>query len=114
MRGVGLLSAVLVSGTPGVHVAQTVRFLRLIALPPRPLEFKAFLAQNRALAEVWRTCTLQTMFLPTGSALGALGPKSLHYYNIFRVHISETTIKTRSKLELFTLVGTFELLAGVL
>ena len=41
---------VLVSGEPGVHFAQTLRFSRFIALPPRPLEFKAFWAQNHALA----------------------------------------------------------------
>ena len=52
--------AVLVSGTPGVHVAQTLRFSRFIACPPAPLESKAFLAQNRALAAVWRTCVLLT------------------------------------------------------
>ena len=53
------------------------------------------------------------LFLPTGSALGAPGSKSLHYY-IFRVHISETTIITNSKLELCTRIGYFELLAAVL
>ena len=53
-------------------------------------------------------------FLSTGSALGAHGSKSLHYYSTFRVHTSETTIKTDSKLELCTPRGTFELLAAVL
>ena len=40
--------------------------------------------------------------------------KSLHYYNTFRVQISETTIETDSKLELCTPIGTFDLLAGFL
>ena len=38
-----------------------VRFSRVMACTPGPLEFKAFWAQNRALAAVWRTCVLLTM-----------------------------------------------------
>ena len=34
VRGVGLLSAVLLSGQPVVHFAQTLRFSRFIACPP--------------------------------------------------------------------------------
>jgi hypothetical protein len=60
VRGVGLLSAVFLSGPPAVHFAQTLRFSRFIACPSNPLEFNAFWAQNRALAEVWRTCVLLT------------------------------------------------------
>ena len=60
VRWGGLLPAVLVPGPVGTHVAQTVRFSRFIAVPPSPLEFKAFWAQNRALAAVWRTCVLLT------------------------------------------------------
>ena len=48
--------AVLVSGEPGVHFPQTLYFSRFIACPRAPLEFKAFWAQYRALAAVWRTC----------------------------------------------------------
>ena len=82
--------------------------------PPRPFEFKAFGAQNLDLAEVWRTCVLLPSFFSTRSALGVLGPKSLHSYNIFRVHISETNIETKSKLKLCTPFGTLEVLAAVL
>ena len=60
LRWVGLLPAVLGPGDPGTHVAQALRFSRFIAVPPTPLEFKAFWAQNRALAAVWRTCVLLT------------------------------------------------------
>ena len=60
VRGVGLLSAVLLSRTVGVHFAQTLRFSRFIACPPAQLESKAFWAKNRALATVWRTCVLLT------------------------------------------------------
>ena len=52
VRGVGLPSAVLVSGQPVIHVVQTLRFLRFIALPPTRFEFEAIWAQYRALAEV--------------------------------------------------------------
>ena len=44
VRGVGLLSAVLLSGIPGVHFAQTLRFSRSMTLPPEHFEFKAFWA----------------------------------------------------------------------
>ena len=48
------------------------------------------------------------------SALGASAPESLHYYNTFRMHISETTINTDSKSKACTPIGHFELLAEVL
>ena len=54
------------------------------------------------------------VFSSTGSTLGALDPKSLQYYNTFRVHVLETTIITYSKFELCTPIGNFELLAAVL
>ena len=54
------LPAVLVRGFPGTHFAQTLCFSRFYAGPPAPLAFKAFLAQNRALLRVWRTCVLLT------------------------------------------------------
>ena len=62
-RCVGFLSAVLVLGFPGVHVAHTLRYLRFMACPPQPsLEFKQFFSQNRSLARLRRTCTLQITF----------------------------------------------------
>ena len=36
------------------------RFLEVYSVSPPPLEFKMFWAQNRALAEAWRTCVLLT------------------------------------------------------
>ena len=74
---VGLLSVVLVSGTPGVHVAQPLHFSRFIALPPSPLEFKAFWGQNRSLAQVRRTCTLQTSAFRTNTQTNQRNDKTL-------------------------------------
>ena len=54
------LSAVLVSGPPGFYFAQTLRFSGFHACPRAALEFKGFLAQNRALLRVWRTGVLLT------------------------------------------------------
>ena len=114
MRCLLAFHAVFVSGEPSVHFAQTLRFSRFIALPHPRFEFKAFWDQNHALAEVWRTCVLLTSVLSTGSALGELGSQSLHYYNTFRMHISETIICINSKSKLCTPIGDFELLVAVM
>ena len=74
------LAAVLVSGPPSVHVAQTLRFSRFVACPRGPFAFKAIWVQNHALAVVWRTCVLLTSFFIDWIGLGALESKSLHYY----------------------------------
>ena len=63
VRGVGLLSAGLVSGSPGVHVAQTLRFSKFLGLLPAPFAFGAFWAQYRTLDRVRRISTLQTAVL---------------------------------------------------
>ena len=55
-----MLPAVLVPGPPGTEVAQTLCFPGFYTSPPTGLAFKTFLAQNRALAAVWRTGVLQT------------------------------------------------------
>ena len=62
--------------------------------PRSPLEFKAFLAQNRALAVVWRTCALlTTVFIDWIGHWRSWTQKSALLYSAFRVHISETIIK---------------------
>ena len=44
--------AEILSGTPGIHVAQTQPFSRFTALPRAQIAFKAFWVQNHALAAV--------------------------------------------------------------
>ena len=56
----GLLPAVLVSGPPSFHVAQTLCFPGFNACPPPRLEFGAFFAKTDALAAVGDACVLQT------------------------------------------------------
>ena len=54
------LPAVWLRGLGGIHFAQTLCFSRFNTCPPARFAFKAFLAQNRALLRVWRTCVLLT------------------------------------------------------
>ena len=70
-------AAVWVSGLVGVNVGETLPFRRFIVYPPPPipLELKTVLALDRALAEVWRPCALQTLVLSAGSALAYPTPK---------------------------------------
>ena len=108
------LPAVFPSGPPGVHVAQTLRFSRFIALPRPAFAFKAFLAQNRALLRVWRTVFSRPRFLSSGLAFVHPDPKSLQFYSTFCVHSLKTIIKAQWKLKLCALIGHFDLLAAVL
>ena len=78
------LPAVLVRGWAGTHFAQTLRFSVFHACPPAPLEFKAFLAQNRALLRVWRTCVLQTsVFIEWIGPRTPLTPKDCIFIALF-------------------------------
>ena len=114
LRWVGLLPAVLGPGDPGTQVAQTLRFSRFIVCPPSRSTLKCF--GLKIVLSLWFSVHVFSWprFLSTGSALGALGPKSLQYYTTFRVHISETSINTHSKSKLCIPIGTFDLLAAVL
>ena len=85
--------AVLLSRPPSVHVVQTLRFSRFIACFPIPFGFEALLAQNRALAEISAHVLSRPRFLSTRLALGVLGPKSLHYYIIFRDTFRKLVLK---------------------
>ena len=115
LREVSLaLPAVLVSGPPGTHVAQTLRFSRFIALPPRPLAFKAFLAQNRALLRVGRIVFFRPQFLSSGLAFVHPELKSLQFYSTFCMHSLEITVKAHWKSKLCAPNGNFDFLAAVL
>ena len=105
---------VLLSGQPSLLAAQTLRFSRFIACPPAPFESKAFWIQNHAVAMVWRTCTLQTSFFYRLDRPLAYPTQKVCTIITFRLHISETTIKTYQKFELCTPTDHFELLAAVL
>ena len=121
----------------GVCCLQTIRHLCpcVRCSPPVPAEILSgkrhvpgglyrYPAPNSSLKSFWLKIVFSLRFgvhvfswprfLSTGSALGALGSKRLHYYTTFRVHISETIISTDSKFELCTRICTFELLAAVL
>jgi hypothetical protein len=100
LRWVGLLPAVLGPGPVGTHVAQTLRFSRFIAGPPAPLEFKAFWAQNRALAEVWRTCVLlTTVFIDWIGPRRSRAQKSALLWHFSRAHFGNV-YKHRLKVEI--------------
>ena len=90
VRGVGLPSAVFLSGTAGVHFAKTLRFSRFIVCPPSRFEFKAFLAQIRALAAVWRTCVLLTsVFIDWIGPWRSRVQKSALIYNFSRAYFGK-------------------------
>ena len=108
------LPAVLLSGQPGFHVAQTPRFPRFMALPPTRFAFGALLCKIDALAAVGTYVCSRPVVFSTGSALGALGSKSLQVYSRFCVHLSKTTVNADSHPTFCTQKATFELLAAVL
>ena len=83
-----------------MHFAQTLRFSGFYACPPAPLAFKAFLAQNRALLRVWRTCVLQTsVFIEWIGPRVPLTPKVCSFVILFvctlRKHL-KNTIQSRN------------------
>ena len=114
LRWVGLLPAVLGLGAASTQVAQTLRFSMFKCVPPAGSHSKRFGLKIVLLLRFGVHVFSWPRFSSTGSALGALGFKSLLYYNTFRVYISETFINTDPKSKLGTPICTFDLLAGVL
>ena len=70
--------AVLLSGPPGAYVAQTLFFQRFIACPPRGSSLERFWVKIVLSLRFGAHVLSRPQFLSIGSALGALGSKSLH------------------------------------
>ena len=69
--------------------------------PQPPAEFKAFLAQNRALLRGWRTRGFQTsVFIEWIGPRVPLTPKDLQFCGTFCVHVLKTTVNVDSKSKL--------------
>ena len=115
-RGVGLLSAVFSVQGSKCSFRSNDTFLWVYSLHPTTRSsLKRFWVQNRALAALLAyMCSHDRGFYQLDRPLVLAGPKSLNYYNTCRVHISETVIKSDSKLELQHRLALFELLVVVL
>ena len=110
-----LLSAVLVSGTPGADVAQTLRFSVFHACPPTPRAFRAHFAQNRALPRVWRTRGLLTsVFVERIGFRIPLTSKVSCFVMLSCVYVSKTTVNVDSMSKLCAQTCLFGTLAWVL
>ena len=68
--------------------------------PSRRSQLKGFLLKIVLSLRSGARVISWPMLLSTGSALGAADPKSLHFHNIFCLHISEKTFNTYSKSKL--------------
>ena len=101
-------------GDDGVHVAQTLRFSRLIACLPTLLGLTHFGFQNRCLARVQRTGVLQTSVFC--DLIGPCRPRvqKSAVDNRFRVHLSKTIAITKCNHIFCPFKGTLGLLVAVL
>ena len=101
MRCLRSVPAVLRSGDPGTQVAQTLRFPTFYACPLPRSHSERFWFKLMFSFGIGAHVLSRLRILTIRMALGAPDPKSLHYYDIFRVHLSETFVITDSKSKLW-------------